>query len=101
VRTTKDVDILLSRADLERAKLAAASVDFDYFEVLGVGMFVDRTNPSPRRAVHIVWANEIVRPGETVPSPPVESAAVLGQGQAVVSLEWLVKMKLTAWRLHD
>jgi hypothetical protein len=101
VRTTKDIDILLRREDLAIAKRAAASVDFDYFEVLGVGMFVDRVNPSPKRAVHIVWANELVRPGETVPAPPIEAAAVLGQGQSVVSLEWLVIMKLTAWRLHD
>jgi hypothetical protein len=100
-RTTKDVDILLRRQDLQLAKQAAAGAGFDYFEVKGVGMFLDQENPSPKRGVHIVWANELVRPGDTVPAPRIEDSAILGQGQSVVSLEWLVKMKLTAWRLHD
>lgn len=34
VRTTKDVDLLLRRADLPRARAAAASAGFDYFEVM-------------------------------------------------------------------
>src|ERR1700682_6064029 len=55
VRTTKDVDILLRRDDLGRARAAARTVDMDYFETMGVGMFIDRRNPNPRHAVHIVW----------------------------------------------
>src|SRR3989304_884730 len=35
VRTTKDVDILLRRADLPKARAAAWSVDMADFEVLG------------------------------------------------------------------
>jgi hypothetical protein len=101
VRTTKAVDSLLRRQDLPKAKQAAAAAGFDYFEIMGVGMFLDRADPNPRRGVHLVWANEIIRPGDTVPSPPMEDSAILGQGLSVVSLEWLVKMKLTAWRRHD
>src|SRR3990172_679287 len=52
VRTTKDVDILLQRADLPKARAAALSVDMEYFEVLSVGMFLERSNPHPRQAVH-------------------------------------------------
>src|SRR5881275_1443027 len=44
VRTTKDVDILLRREDLPRARAAAASVALDYFEVVGVGMFLERSD---------------------------------------------------------
>jgi len=62
VRTTKDVDVLLTRADLPRARAAALPAGFDYFEVLGVGMFLDRADPNPRHAVHILWAGERVRP---------------------------------------
>src|SRR5262245_59236298 len=40
VRTTKDVDILLRREDLPKARAAALSVDMDYFEAVGVGMFL-------------------------------------------------------------
>ena len=36
VRTIKDVDILLRRDDLPRARAAAAAVALDYFEVMGV-----------------------------------------------------------------
>ncbi len=35
VRTTKDVDLLIRRADLGRARAAARSVDMDYFETMG------------------------------------------------------------------
>src|ERR1700681_4480221 len=40
VRTTKDVDILLRKEDLPRARAAALTVAMDYLEVLGVGMFL-------------------------------------------------------------
>src|SRR6266480_4055710 len=62
VRTTKDVDILLRREDLPRARAAAAAAAFDYFEVMGVGMFVERADPNPRKAIHVLWAGEKVRP---------------------------------------
>ncbi len=44
VRTTKDVDILMRREDLPRAR-AAAAAEMDYFEVVGVGMFLERSDP--------------------------------------------------------
>jgi hypothetical protein len=100
-RTTKDIDILLKRQDLARAKIAAATAGFDYFEVMGVGMFLDKVDPRPSTGVHIVWADEIVRPGDAVPAPSIEDAAILQQNKSVISLEALVKMKLTAYRLHD
>src|SRR5437016_13143613 len=52
VRTTKDVDILLRREDLAKARAAALQVELDYLEVVGVGMFLDRDDPNPRHAVH-------------------------------------------------
>src|SRR2546422_10177285 len=61
VRTTKDVDILLGRADLPKARAAAATVALDYFELLGVGMLLERSDPNPRKAVHLLWAGEKVR----------------------------------------
>jgi hypothetical protein len=58
VRTTKDVNILLRRADLPAARAAAAAISMDYFEVTGVGMFLERTDPNPRKAVHVLWSGE-------------------------------------------
>ena len=101
VRSTKDVDILLDRSDLPRAKQAANPAGFEYFEVLGVGMFLDRASPSPKHAVHIVWTNQLVKPNDALPTPGISDRIEMADGTFVVALEWLVKMKLTAGRLHD
>jgi len=101
VRTTKDVDVLIRRQDLPRARAAALSVEMDYFEVMGVGMFLDRRDPNPRHGVHLVWAGEKVRPGHEHPAPPVESRTALGPGLHVVSLPGLVAMKLMSDRDQD
>jgi hypothetical protein len=101
VRTTKDVDILLRREDLPRARAAAASVALDYFEVVGVGMFLERSDPNPRKGVHLLWAGEKVRPEYPLPSPTVEERELLEPGKAVVSLAGLVRMKLMSNRDQD
>jgi hypothetical protein len=101
VRTTKDVDILLRREDLPRARAAAMSVDFDYFEVAGVGMFLERTDPNPRKGVHVLWAGEKVRPECPLPSPALDECEQLEPGKYVVSLTGLVRMKLMANRDQD
>jgi hypothetical protein len=101
VRTTKDVDVLLDRSDLPKARAAATSAGFDYFEVMGVGMFLDREDPNPRRAVHIVWAGEKVRPEYNYPSPTLDRRQELSPGIQVVSLPGLVQMKLLANRDQD
>ena len=90
VRTTKDVDLLLRREDLSRAKAAALAISMDYFEVMGVGMFLERQNPSPRNAVHLLWAGEKVRPDYPLPSPPIDERQTLEPGKHVVSLPGLV-----------
>ncbi len=101
VRTTKDVDILLDRADLPQARAAALAADMDYFELLGVGMFLDRDDPNPRHAVHIVWAGEKVRAEYELPSPPIEERQELSPGLPAVSLAGLVRMKLLSNRDRD
>jgi hypothetical protein len=101
VRVTKDVDILIRRQDLPAVRKAALSVDMEYFEVLGVGMFLDRDDPRPRRAVHLLWAGEKVRPEYVLPSPSMDDILEVFPGKPVVSLIGLVRMKLMANRDHD
>jgi hypothetical protein len=101
VRTTKDVDLLLRREDLSAARAAALSVDMDYFEVLGVGMFLDRGDPNPRHAVHLIWAGEKVRPNNSHPSPTLERCETLPGDRPIVSLPDLVLMKLMSNRDQD
>ena len=101
VRTTKDIDLLLCREDLPRARAAADAADMDYFEVMGVGMFLDRQAPNPRHAVHLVWAGCRVRPEYDLPSPTIDQRQELSPGLPVVSLPGLVRMKLLADRDQD
>lgn len=101
VRTTKDVDLLLNRHDLPKARAAARTAGMDYFEVMGVGMFLDRQDPNPRHAVHLVWAGEKVRPEYELPSPTIDDRQELSAGLPVVSLAGLVRMKLLANRDQD
>jgi hypothetical protein len=101
VRTTKDVDILLRREDLPRARAAALGADMEYFEAVGVGMFLERTDPNPRRAVHLLWAGEKVRPEYPLPSPTIEERHLIEPGKQVVSLAGLVRMKLMSFRDQD
>jgi hypothetical protein len=100
VRTTKDVDLLICRDDLPRARAAALSVEMDYFEVMGVGMFLERSNPNPRDAVHLVWAGERVRPEYEWPSPSIDERRELS-GIHAISLPGLVRMKLLSNRDQD
>jgi hypothetical protein len=101
VRSTKDVDLLVARADLPQIRAAALSAGFDYFETMGVGMLLDRSNPNPRHAVHLVWANEIVRSGEKHATPSLAGRQFLEPNLPVVSLDDLVLMKLVANRDQD
>jgi hypothetical protein len=101
VRTTKDVDILIRREDLPRARGAALKVEMDYFEVMGVGMFLDRRDPNPRHAVHLVWAGEKVRANYELPSPTIEDCQTLAGEMKVVSLAGLIRMKLMSNRDQD
>src|SRR3954453_9342661 len=73
VRTTKDVDLLLQRADLPQARAAAFSVSMEYFEVMGVGMFLESGDPNPRKAVRLVWAGEKMRPDYSQPAPSIDA----------------------------
>lgn len=101
VRTTKDVNVLLPRAELPRARAAARAAEMDYFETMGVGMFLDQRDPNPRHAVHIVWAGEMVRPGDIVTAPQIAEQTTLPGDHRVVSLPKLVEMKLMANREQD
>jgi hypothetical protein len=101
VRTTNDVDLLIRRQDLPKARAAATTVALDYFEVVGVGMFLERSDPNPRKAVHLLWAGERVRPEYPLPSPGVEERELLEPGLRVVSLAGLVRMKLMSNRDQD
>jgi hypothetical protein len=103
VRNTQDVDILLRRPDLDRAATALESAGFIRRRVAGIELFLDGPDAKPRDAVHVVMANEKVRPEYDSPAPDVTQSAKLGHPAQVhvIDLENLVKMKLTSYRDKD
>ncbi len=101
VRTTKDVDILISRDQLHDMGNALGSIGFDRVDVLGVTMFVDRENPNPKSGVHVIVANEKIRPHYRYPAPDVGEAVRAKSGYSVINLPALVAMKLQSFRLND
>lgn len=106
VRNTRDVDILLRREDLPAAIEAMQRQGFIHRRIASLGkggtldVFLDGPEGKPRDAVHVVFANERVREDNELPSADVtESEAA--PGFRLVSLEALVRMKLTVFRDKD
>ena len=100
VRNTRDVDILIRRGDLEAVKAALAPAGFIYCRSLDVDMFLDGPDGRPTSAVHLLFAGERVRTGDFAATPAVTDSEAAA-GFRVVSLDALVRMKLTSYRLKD
>ncbi|MGD0140374.1 MAG: hypothetical protein ABSD28_16005 [Tepidisphaeraceae bacterium] len=100
VRNTQDVDILLRRADLDAARRAMEEAGFVHRRSAGMEVFLDGPGAKARDAVHIVFANEKVRPDEPAANPDVSESEAADRFR-VLSLEALVRIKLTAFRDKD
>jgi len=100
VRFTQDVDIVLRREDLGRATEALAKTGFVHRHVAGIDMFLDGPGAGPRDAVHVIFSGEKVRP-EYVAAVPDAGESVSFKTYRVLSLEALVRMKLTSFRDKD
>jgi len=100
VRYTQDVDILIRRSDLDAVKTALGAAGFIFRHSSGLDMFLDGPGAKARDAVHIVFANEKVRKDSVAPAPDVTESEP-GMTFRAVSLEALVRMKLTSYRLKD
>jgi hypothetical protein len=100
IRNTRDVDILIRRADLAAAKSAMEAAGWVHSNVLDVDMFLDGPNARPSEAVHVLFAGEKVRSDDVTVTPDVAASEPAADFQ-VVALEALVRMKLNAWRDKD
>lgn len=100
VRFTQDVDIVLRREDLGRAAAALATVGFLHRHAAGLEMFLDGPEAKARDAVHVIFAGEKVRP-DYVAAVPDTAESVSFKAYRVLSLEALVRMKLTSNRDKD
>jgi hypothetical protein len=100
VRNTQDVDLLLRRSDLDAAATALAPAGFVRRHVASIDLFLDGPHAKVRDAVHVVFAGEKVRPDYVLPAPDVSESEPAGTFR-VVTLEALVRMKLTSFRDKD
>ena len=62
VRFTQDVDLVLRREDLDRARVALEQAGFIYRRAAGIEMFLDGPAAKARDAVYVIFAGERVRP---------------------------------------
>ena len=100
VRNTQDVDMLLRRDSLPLAIRALEAAGFVYRHSASIDMFLDGPDARARDAVHIIFADERVRPDYHLPSPSVDESE-LSADFRLVSLDALVRMKLTSFRDKD
>jgi hypothetical protein len=100
VRFTQDVDLVLRRADLGAATAALAAAGFVYRHSAGVDMFLDGPGAKARDAVHVIFSGEKVRPEYVLPVPDVAESEAAEKFR-VLSLDALVRMKLTSFRDKD
>lgn len=99
VRTTRDVDILLRRADFPAAQAAMEAAGF-YRHVKGIDMFLDGPDAKARDAVRVIFASELVTPNDLIPTPDVTESESI-ENHRTLTLDALVRMKLNAFRRKD
>ena len=100
VRNTRDVDLLLRRDDFSAARAALEAAGFVYHHVLNVDTFIDGPQGKHSAGVHLLFAGEKVRPNDEHTLPDLDESQRAAEFQ-VITLEALVRMKLTANRLKD
>ena len=100
VRNTQDVDILIRRSDFDAVKVALEAVGFIYRHAASIDMFLDGVGGKARDAVHMLFANEKVRKEYVAPTPDV-SESEMGVDFRTLTLDALLRMKLTSFRRKD
>jgi len=98
---TRDVHIMIRRSDLDRVIALAESQGFKFRHVTGVDMLL--FGEKAINAIHLLFAEEKVKAGQTVPNPPLAPVrkTVKGQEMNVMPVADLVRMKLSANRDKD
>jgi hypothetical protein len=76
VRFTQYVDLLVRRADLEKAKAALEPAGFVYRHAASIDMFLDGPDAKARDALHIIFAGEKVGADYALPAPDVAESEV-------------------------
>lgn len=99
-RLTRDIDIVVRRDELRKIADSVKPFGLEYRRTAGVDMLVQSGAPSARRAVHLIFTGEKVRPEYPEPVPELGPDRKL-RGVRLISLADLIRMKLTSFRAKD
>lgn len=100
-RTTKDVNLLVARSDVDRITAVMKELGFIREDLRSLVLFLDPEEPARRSGVHLVWADEKVKPSYLHPAPKVSEAVPDDAGFLILDLHALARMKLTSLRDID
>lgn len=100
VRNTRDVDILVRRADLSTVTDALQQVGFVATTSFGITMFRDGEQGKPSEAVHLLFSGEKTKPDHLLPAPEIQTIDDPAKFR-VLTLEPLILMKLMSNRRKD
>ncbi len=100
VRNTRDVDLLVRRADFAAARAALETAGFVYHYLMDVDVFIDGPQGKPSAGVHLLFAGERVKAADAHPCPTLDESERAAEFQ-VATLLALVRMKLTSFRDKD
>lgn len=100
-RMTRDVDLAVDRKDVSRIAEAVRPFGFELRHAAGVDLLISGDRHQPRSAVHSVFVRERVRAEYLEPVPDFGAPVRTAEGILLATVESLVRMKLTSFRLRD
>jgi len=100
-RRTRDVDVAIDRADLQRIAPAVKSIGLQYRHVARVDMLVDAAAQKAQSAIQLIFVREKVRPEYSEPVPDISKPTRTDDGANIAPVADLLRMKLTSFRLKD
>ncbi len=101
VRNTPDVNILIRRCDLEEAIKHFETAGFILHDIPPI-VLLDGPEAGLRDSVHLVVANEKIRPDDFEAAPDLDSTETTIDGDVTyIGLSELVRMKLVSYRVKD
>src|SRR5580693_295476 len=74
VRNTRDVDLLIRRADFPATRACLEAVGFIYQQLLDIDTFIDGPQGKPSSGIHLLYAGEKVRRDEDYKLPEMEES---------------------------
>lgn len=99
-RLTRDIDVIMRRGDLPRLIEGIGAFGLHHEIADGREMLVQTGAPSARRAVHLLFTGEKVRPHYPEAVPDLGEVREM-RGVRVIPLLHLIRMKLTSFRAKD